>query len=339
MGFELLRPGWLALLLLVPFVLAVGGLGLRRRWRDLARVVVPSRLHRFAPGFSRARARLRLVFAGATLLFLGLAASGPVRGFTMREVSTRSIDLVAAIDTSNSMLARDLRPSRLERAKREVRSLLDALHGDRVALIAFSGDARDVAPLTHDRATLEGLLDFVSPEDNRRGGTNLAAALEKGLALFDGRTGAHEAIVLLTDGEDLEGKGAEVAKEAAERGIRVFVVGIGTEAGGKIPIRDARGAESFLKGPDGEDVVTKLDGRTLRELAEGTGGAYLSTENSPTPLVDLYRARISRLEGRDVEGGRRRVPHDRYQWPLVLAVICMGLEVGLRERVAGRANR
>jgi Ca-activated chloride channel homolog len=331
-GFELQRPGLAWLLLVAPLALLIGWRALARSRAELARWVAERQRARFLPGVTGARAHLRVALGAAGLFFLALAALGPVRGHTWRTVSRKGLDLVLCLDTSRSMLAQDLRPSRLERAKREIRGLLDHLQGDRVALIAFSGDARDVAPLTRDRGTLEGLLAFVSPEDNQEGGTNLAAAIEHALALFDGRTGAHEAIVLLTDGEDLAGEAAAQAEEAAKRGIRLFVVGVGTEAGGKIPVVGPDGAAAFLRDENGEEVVSKLGRGSLAALAAHTGGEFLSAEEAPTALEDLYRARISRIQGREVEGGERRVPYDRFQWPLALGLACLVLELGLRGR-------
>jgi Ca-activated chloride channel family protein len=219
---------------------------------------------------------------------------------------------------------------------REVGGLIERLEGDRVALLAFSGDAREVAPLTHDRTTLRALLERVTPDDNVVGGTDLGAALQRALALFDGRTGAHEAIVLLTDGEDLSGHGLEVARTAAEQGIRIYVVGMGTQQGGKIPVLDQGGRESFLTGGEGGEVVSALDGSSLEEIARVTGGEYLAATRSAAPLEELYQMRISRLEGRDLQGGKEWVPHDRFQWVLVLALGCMLLESGLRERIGRR---
>ncbi len=330
-GFDFLRPQWLGLAACGLLVLAVGLWAVARRRSELARMVAAGRLAAFLPGLSVPRSTLRVVLAALGLALLGVTATGPVRGYTFQEAARRGIDIVVCLDTSNSMLATDLRPSRLERARREVRGLLARSAGDRIGLLAFAGDSREVAPLTHDRVTLEGLLDHARPEDNRMGGTDLAATLRHALELFDGRTGAHEAIVLLTDGEDLSGAGQTVAQEARDQGIRIYVVGVGTEAGGKIPFTDAGGKQGFLRDREGQEVVTRLDGATLRALAETTGGEYLSTENSPTPLEDLYAARITRLEGRDLEDGMRRVPHDRYQWTLALALLCLLVETGLRE--------
>ena len=337
-GFEFQRPWLVWLLALAPLVLVLGWAALARSRRELALWVVERHRARFLPGASPGRARLALGFGAAGFALLALAALGPVRGHTYRAVSRKGLDLVVCLDTSRSMLAQDLRPSRLERAKREIVGLLDHLRGDRVALVAFSGDARDVAPLTRDRQTLEGLLTYVSPEDNHEGGTDLAAAIEHALSLFDGRTGAHEAIVLLTDGEDLEGKAAAQAEEAVKRGIRVFVVGVGTEAGGKIPVVDENGRSAFLRDPEGNEVVTKLGRESLAALAARTGGDFLSAEQSPTPLEDLYRARVTKIQGREIEGGERRVPYDRFQWPLALGIACLLVELALRARAPRRAE-
>ncbi len=334
LGFDLLRSASGAWLLAAPALLALGWLGLRWRRAETEHLVAERHLARFLPRTSRNRARARLWLAGAGTILLGIALVGPVRGYTEREVRRRGLDLCVCLDSSRSMLVRDLRPDRLTRARREVLGLLEHLRGDRVALLAFSGDVREVAPLTHDRTTFAALLETVSPEDNQVGGTDLGAALERALALFDGRTGAHEAIVLLTDGEDLEGRGLEMAREAARRGVRLYAVGMATEAGGKIPSEEAGGGEGFVRDSAGSEVVSRLEGGNLAELAEITGGAYLSAASSPVPLEEIYAGRISRLEGREMGQGIDRVPHDRYQWFLVLGLACMLLETGMREKRA-----
>jgi len=332
LGFDLLRPAWAPVMAAAPVLLAVGVFGLVLRRRDLMRWVESRHLARLFPGISIGRARLRVLLATIAILLGAFALTGPVRGYSLQEVERAGHDVVVVVDTSRSMLVQDVRPDRLTRAKREVRGLLQRLEGDRVGLLAFAGDVREVAPLTHDRRTLEHFVDTLSPRDNLVGGTNLGAALEKAVALFDGRSGAHEAIVVITDGEDLEGRGREVAQAAADRGIRVYVVGMGTEAGGKIP-DDIRG---FVRDETGMEVVSALDGTTLREIATITGGDYLSISDAVLPLEELYEKRITKLDTRELWAGKLRVPHDRFQWPLVLALGCMLIESGLRERRATR---
>jgi Ca-activated chloride channel family protein len=328
LGFDLLRP-WLAVAVLVgPLLFLVGWAGLRARARDRARLVDVNQEPRFLPRYSQNRARLRVVLAASAAMLCALALIGPVRGYTLRDVQRRGIDLVICIDTSRSMLVQDLKPDRLSRARREVVGLLDKLQGDRAAILAFAGDVRDVAPLSHDRATLAAFVNTLNPDDNMRGGTDIGAALTRALELFDGRTGAHEAIVVLTDGEDLEGKGLEIAKLASSRGIRIYVVGMATAVGGKIP----DGSRGFVKDETGQEVVSRLGTESLSRIAEETGGAYLSAEASPIPLEELFEKRISRLEARELFAGKERIPHDRYQWPLVLAAACMLVEAALRER-------
>lgn len=337
LGFDLLRPGMSPWLLTVPVLGVIGLWSLAARRRARSRLVHPRHEGRLLSGFSPNRARARVFLGTGGLALLAVSLLGPVRGYSLREVQSKGIDLVLCVDTSRSMLALDLDPKvdRLEYARREIRLLLNQLHGDRAALVAFSGDVRNVAPLTRDTDTLRWFLPALTPEDNRKGGTDLGLALEHALKLFDGRTGAHEAIVLLTDGEDLEGRGLEVAEEAARRGIRVYVVGMGTEVGGKIP----DGLRGYVRDAAGVEVVSTLHSTTLQAIATVTGGAYVSVR-TPLALEQLYRHHISRMEGRAYRQGKERIPHDRYQWTLVLALICMLGEVGLREqRPAGRRTR
>jgi len=327
LGFEILHPAWAVAFLAVPLVLLLGWWALHARARARLALVSARQQARFLPLFSENRARLRVALATGGALFLVLALLGPVRGFTLRDVQRRGLDLVLCLDTSRSMLVQDIKPDRLTRAKREIKGLLGALEGDRAALLCFAGDVRDVAPLTHDRETLQSFVDGQTPEDNLRGGTDIGGVLAQALALFDGRTGAHEAIVLLTDGEDLEGRGFEIARAAQQRGIRIYVVGMGTQLGGKIP--DGRG---FQRDEQGQEVVSALDGKSLQQIAELTGGSYLSAEGAAFPLQEIYEKRISKLETRELFAGKERIPHDRYQWPLVLGALGLFGASGLRER-------
>ena len=331
-GVDFLRPELVALCLLAALLFLVGWGGLRARKRAREKLVSARHARRFLPAFSEGRTRLRVVLASTALALLALGLAGPVRGYTLRAVQRKGLDLVVCIDTSRSMLVRDLRPDRLTRAIREVSGLIDRLRGDRIALIAFSGEPREIAPLTHDRTTLRALLKTISPDDNTRGGTDLGAALDRALSMFDGRTGSHEAIVLLTDGEDLEAHGLQIAQQAAESGIRIYVVGMGTVEGGKNPVTAPDGSQTFLVDNQGGEVISALGGSGLEELARATGGDYLAATRVAAPLEELYQRRISRLEGRELGGGQESVPHDRFQWVLVLALACMLAEAGLRER-------
>ena len=328
-GFEyFLRPLFALAILAVPLLFGIAWWGLAARRRDRSVLVAPRHQSRMMPGFSPGMAKLRVAFALVATFFLGVALVGPVRGYSLREVQRKGLDIVLCVDTSRSMLVQDIKPDRLQRAQREVRGLLDSLEGDRAALLAFSGDVRQVAPLTHDRTTLASFVEDLSVEENQVGGTNLGAAIDAGLELFDGRTGAHEAIVLITDGEDLEETGLAAAARASEQGIRVYVVGMGTERGGKIP----DGRNGFVRDETGAEVVSALAGESLEAICEETGGTYLSSGMSATPLQEIYEKRLTRLEARDLVSGKERVPHDRYWAFCAIAMVCMLIEAGVRER-------
>lgn len=332
LGFDLLRPYHSAWIAAGAVLLAAGIWSLRRRRRERERLVAVRHAQRFLPRFSPTLAVARVVLAVVAVFFLAVALTGPVRGYTEKKVARRGLDLVVCIDTSRSMLVRDLRPDRLTRAKREVAGLIDTMGGDRIALVAFAGEARDVAPLTHDRTTLKALLERINTDENTKGGTDLGAALTHALEMFDGQTAAHEAVVVLTDGEDLEGQGLEVARTAAERGIRIYIVGMATEGGGKIPQVGSDGRETFVTDEEGREVISVLDDASLAEIARTTDGEYLAAARSAVPLEELYVRRINRMEGRELDGGIEYVPHDRFQWFLAVAMACMIVEGALRER-------
>ena len=343
MGFEILREELFLLLLLALVPALACAWAISRQLASLRAIAAPRHLARLFPAL-RARARgddvlywlrrrawTRAVCGVGAVLLIVLALLGPVRGFALVPVQQRRIDVTVALDTSRSMLVEDVQPNRLERAKSEIGALLDVMKGERVALIAFAGAARDVAPLTPDLETIRYFLDRLSPDDNRQGGTDLGAALRLSLERFEGASGANEAIVLVTDGEDLSGEGLAAAEIARERGIRVHVLGMGTRGGGKIP--DGRGG--FVVDPEApngpSDVISELKEESLRAIANTTGGIYLEAKGRVLPLEELYRRAIAPMEGRDIVDGKERVPRDRYQWPLVLALVLLLLEGASRE--------
>lgn len=328
-GFELLRPD--AALYAAPAVLAVlvaGAVLQGLRARDLARLGDPAHLPRLFPGRAPRRLVARAVLAACAAVSIGVALLGPVRGFKLVPLERRGVDVVIALDTSRSMLAQDNEPDRLTRAKKELDALLAKLEGERVGLVAFAGSAYDVTPLTRDLDTVRWFLERLSPEDNRAGGTDLAAALEHASRRLGDAGDGTEVIVLVTDGEDLGGKGLEAARAAAARGAKVHVLGMGTEGGAKIPDGRAR----YVRDESGVDVITKLEDATLRAIAEATGGVYMRAHGSVLPLERLYEMVIAKEDGRDVVDGKERIPEDRYQWPLALALVAMLAELGLRER-------
>lgn len=302
----------------------------RARTRRLARVVGP-RVGTLAEELSQRQRRARrwLLIIGLALALLALLQ--PLGGESRYGVEQRGVDILVCLDVSRSMLARDLMPSRLERARREIRALADGARGDRLGLVAFAGTARLMAPLTRDAESFVEIADLVDPLSVSRGGTDLGAALEVALVALGDAKGQHEVVLLLTDGEDLEGRGRRVAETCKARGITVHCVGFGSARGGKIPIEED-GAETFLKDAGGSEVVSIMDPVSLRAVAEATGGVFVSAAGKERPLSDLYERRILPMAKKafDADGGRER--GNRFQWPLLLAYLLWILELCLTDR-------
>lgn len=341
MGFEILRPEWLPLVILGLVPVVLGLMALRARMAGLRALAEPRHLPRLFPGLRfdsgdilawfRRRAILRAALGASSVALLAIAFIGPVKGFSLVPVQSQQVDVVVALDTSRSMLVEDVSPNRLGRAQAEIGALLDVMEGERLALVGFAGSARDVTPLTRDLDTVRYFLERMSPDDNRKGGTDIGAALRLALERFEDASGANEAIILVTDGEDLTGEGLSAAERAAERGIAVHVLGMGTEVGGKIPDGDGGFIVDPDSGGDRSEVVSKLAPDSLKAIADVSGGIYLQAKGRVLPLEELYERGIKPLEGRDIIDGKERVPMDRFQWPLGLALVLLLFEASLRD--------
>ncbi|MGA0059479.1 MAG: vWA domain-containing protein [Planctomycetota bacterium] len=263
----------------------------------------------------------------------GLALMQPHLGMDRRDAMQRGVDVLVCLDVSRSMLARDVGPSRLERAQDEIRALASRVRGDRLALVVFAGEARLLVPWTHDRESLVELAGLADPWTVERGGSDLGAALELAGQVAASDVPGATSIVVLTDGEDLAGRGRSVAAELGAAGVTVHAVGIGTRRGSKITVDDGARGEAFLRDAAGEDVISALDPTSLRAMAEAAGGAYVDVSMSPRPLVEVYETEV-------LGGGRSRTlsigPRDgaanRYQFPLALGVLLLVVRIGLGGR-------
>lgn len=265
--------------------------------------------------------QLALLVPGMTLALLAVAR--PQWGSREETVYQRGRDLVIALDVSRSMLARDVHPNRLGRAKADLLDLIREIHGDRVALIAFSGKANLLCPLTTDHTYLKQVLDGVDIDSAPRGRTDIGDAIRAALDTFESDHGSHKAMILISDGEDLSGSAAQKAAEAGERGIPIFAVGLGDPKGARIPSEEKRGA--YLQ-HDGEDVLTRLNHEILSTLARSTGGAYLPVGRaslSESTLGTIYRQHMSRITSQDLEESVRRRKIERFQIFLLPGLLCL----------------
>ncbi len=326
-------PGWLYALWLVPVMAVLFRVADRRRRAALYRFADPPLLETLAPGErSRSRYRQAAALTGATALMI-VALSQPKWGYHWEEVRRRGVDIVIALDTSKSMLAEDLDPNRLGRAKLAVRDLLGVLGGDRVALVAFAGSAFIECPLTLDYGFAEMILNDIGVETIPYGGTNVGAAIRKSLEAFEDKLKEYKVVILITDGENLEGDPLAAAEEAKQMGVKVLTVGIGSPTGSLIPI-EVDGERRYLKDPSGSPVNSRLDEVTLQKIALATGGKYVRAAGAGDPLVALYESAIAPMEERALGTSRIKRYEHRYQWPLAVALLLLLAEQGFAGNLA-----
>jgi Ca-activated chloride channel homolog len=324
------QPQYLYLLLALPLmVLAM----LWGRWlkaragQKLADQELLERLRgNYSPKLALAKAALLLL----GLLFLILAAARPQWGEKLQSYKGRGIDVVIALDASKSMLAGDIKPSRLERAKTEVSSLLDNLSANQVGITAFAGDCYVMCPLTADVDAAKMFLDIIEPGNIPKPGTNIQRAIEVSSTLFDPKENASKALVLITDGDNLEGDPMQAAKLAAEQGIRIYAVGVGTLEGSTIPEADQSGyGVSYKKDKEDKVVVSRLAERLLLVMAKATDGRYF---RSQALNLDALLMSLDQLKKKDIGGGDFVQYQERYQYFLLAAFILIFAGIFISDR-------
>lgn len=320
MNVQFANIGMLYLLWLAPLVAAAWYMVSRRREAALNRFMAPDLLARIGPRPERWRLHWQMALFTAGVFLLIAALARPQWGMREEVVFQRGRDLMIALDVSRSMLARDVHPSRLARAKLDLRDLLKELKGDRVGLITFRGKAVMRCPLTTDYAFFVQSLDSADPEAAPAGPTSLGDAIRKALDSFEGDLGSHKALVLVSDGEDLAGDARQAAESAKEKGVAIFTVGLGNPDGSRIPEGDNGGA--YLKF-QGSDVVSRLDNETMRIIAETTGGAYVPVGTANVNLGTLYRDHLSRIQAREMDESTRRRHIERFQYFLFPGLLLM----------------
>jgi len=293
-------------------------------------------LQQFAPGaVSRELSevvhhRMRRLQYGmfiVVLIFAVLALARPQWGFELREVHRQGVDILLAVDVSKSMLTKDVAPNRLERTRLAIRDLLEQLKGDRVGLIAFAGEAFTVCPLTSDYGGVLMSLADLDVQSIPRGGTQVSAAIKEAIRVYRDRPAQYKTLVILTDGDNLEGDPVAEARAARKDGMKIYTVGIGTREGELIRIPDGKGGQEFLKDRDGRVVKSRLNEALLQEIALATGGIYVRAGGAHFGLDEIYRREISKLDQTEFEAKMQRRYFERFQWPLSAA--CVGFIIAL----------
>lgn len=316
----------------LPLLVVMLALWRVRAHRRLARFAAEPMARRLAasvdPGARIWRSALRVT----ALALLLLAAARPQWGVGEVEVEQEGIDVVVALDISRSMLADDVAPSRLARAKAELAGLIDSFDGDRVGLVFFAGAAFVQCPLTVDYAAARLFLSQADPSMISAQGTSLAAAVRTALSLFDDESGRSRVVLAVTDGEDFEGGLEEVRDELQQRDVALYAVGIGTAEGAPVPLEDDYGRrQGFLRDRQGNVVISRLEEAELIRIVQASGGVYARAGRGGLD-VDRLRREISALQGSAYRSQRVTRYQDRFVYPLSAALLLLVGEAFVRDR-------
>ncbi len=324
--FRFAHPEYLYLLLAAPALVALFAWALYDRRRRLARFGDPATVATLMPDASTGRMKLKFILFTTAVILVILAAARPQFGSKLREQKSEGIEMMLAVDISNSMLAEDFEPNRLERTKYAINKLFDGLEQDRVGVIVFAGDATVQLPITSDYRMAKAFAKRISPSMASVQGTSIGKALSLAEMSFSSGSGDSRVIILITDGEDHEGNVMQAAERAAEQGIRIFTIGIGTPEGAPIEI----GGE-FIKDEKGDMVVSKLDEMMLQEIARITGGAYIRATKQSIGLDEIVRA-INDMEQSELSTVRFEEYNEQFQYLIAVAFALLLVEFWLLDR-------
>jgi Ca-activated chloride channel family protein len=325
------------LLAVIPLLLIFFWLVLRMKSRALKRFGNLDLIKKLSLSFSPKKQRWKIVLLLLAVSFLLFSLARPQLGTELTLMKREGVDIVIALDCSHSMLAQDFKPSRLEKAKQEMKGLIARMRGDRVGLVAFAGVAFIQCPLTLDYSAAGMFLDIMDENLIPQPGTAVGDAIRTSTEAFNQKERKYKVLILLTDGEDHGSEPLEAAEEAAAEGIVIYTIGIGSVQGEPVPVLNKRGmVTGYKKDREGSVVVSKLDETTLQKIALTTGGKYYHATSGEMELEKIY-SEISKMEKKELEGKLMTQYEDRYQIFLFLAVVCLTIEFLLSERRGRRS--
>jgi Ca-activated chloride channel homolog len=336
-GIRFENPDMLHLLWLLPVLLGVAVYRFHKKDQALRRFAEAALLERINPSVSRPSQWWKAVLILIASLLLVISLARPAWNPRPEKVESKGRDIVFVLDVSRSMMAEDLKPNRLERAKLSIRDLLDKLDGDRVALVAFAGISVVKCPLTQDYGFFRLMLDDTGPESVSRGGTLIGDALRKTVdEVYSDRLKRYKDVILITDGEDHDSFPVEAANEAGERGIRLIAIGLGDEnEGQRVPLVNEKGERTFLR-HGGQEVWSRLDADTLRKMVDSTpGGRYLNVSTGTFDLGAIYQDLVADAEKRYLESFKINRYEEKFQIFLGIAILLLLVELVIGERKRG----
>ena len=324
--FRFATPEYFYLLILVPVLIGVYWYSVRVRRRALERFGDPETIRGLMPEASPKRVRTKFTIFALALVFIVIGLARPQFGSKLNEVTRTGIEMMLGVDVSNSMLAQDFEPNRLERTKFAIDRLIEQLHQDKIGLIVFAGDAYMQLPITSDYVIARTFANNISPTMVSRQGTAIGAAIDLASQSFSSGSDGSRVIVIISDGENHEDDAIAAAKAAAEKGIKIYTIGIGSPEGAPIPIDG-----NFIKDEKGNMVVSKLDEATLEQIALSTGGAYIRATNRSLGLDEIVK-KINEVEKKQLSSSVFEDFNEQYQYLIGIGLLLLLIEFVMLER-------
>lgn len=329
--YQLEEPIYFYILFAIPVVVALSLLIWVWKKAVQKRFIHKKLLEKLSPNRSAFKAMLKVAVLCLAIAFMSFALVNPKIGTTLETVKREGVDIVFALDVSKSMLAEDIAPNRLDKSKQIINQIINNLAGDRVGIIGYAGSAFPQVPITTDFSSVKLFLNNMNTNMVSSQGTAIAAAVELSQSFYDDEGQQNRVLFLITDGEDHGGNIAKVAEEAAEKGIRIFPIGIGTVEGAPIPIKQNGRLLYYLRDNNNQQVVSRLGEETLKEIAEATQGEYLNGTNT-REVVARVNAILGDMDKKEFESKQFTDFKDQFQWFLGGALFLLVLDVFFLER-------
>ena len=327
--FRFEEPAYLYLLLLLPLLAAFYLYSNYRRRKNIRKFGDPELMAQLMPDVSKYRPDVKFWMVFVVIGLFSVLLARPQFGSKLETVKRQGVEVMIALDISNSMLAQDVQPSRLQKAKRLVAQLVDKMENDKVGMIVFAGDAFTQLPITSDYISAKMFLESIDPSLISKQGTAIGAAINLASRSFTPQEGVGRAVIVITDGENHEGGAVEAAQEAAEKGMQVFVLGVGSPDGSPIPAED--GSNNFRRDKDGNVIVTRLNEQMCQEIAKAGNGMYIRVDNTNS-AEKVLNNEIAKLSKADVESQVYTEFDEQFQALAWLMLILLVVEMLILER-------
>ena len=322
---------YLFTLLIIPILILLFGFAQYYKKRALAKFGDMSVIEQLMPFVSKTRPVLKFIFLTVAILALIFALADPQFGSKLEKVKVKGAEIIIAIDVSNSMLAEDIKPNRLERAKQAISKLVDKMENDRIGLIVFAGDSYIQVPVTSDYSAAKMFLSSINTNFVSKQGTAIGSAIDLAMNSFTPESNMEKALIIITDGENHEDDAIKAAELAHEKGIAIHTIGMGSPQGAPIPLQKGYGQTVFQKDKDGNTVISKLDQGALQEIASAGGGVYIRANNTQTGLNKLFE-RINKMEKTEMEERIYTDFEHRFQYLLAISLFFILLDIFIPER-------